>query len=130
MGITYEQAKQLKEAGFPVKYKNWECKECCKPYDDDEVGTQCVNCGWNGVIKTDIVFRSPTLSELIEACPKVSKKNNEEYDGFFALQMSEKGWIAGYTRFHAYEGDSIEQEQKGSTPEEAVAKLWLELNKK
>lgn len=54
----------------------------------------------------------PTLSELIEACG----------DKFDALVSSERsgGWMA--TDGRGLSGD-------GSTPEEAVANLWLELNK-
>lgn len=57
----------------------------------------------------------PTLSELIEACDKL--------DGFGQLGRANKGWNVwklGIRRPVAF----------GETPEEAVAKLWLELNKK
>jgi hypothetical protein len=61
-------------------------------------------------------YQYPTLSELIEACG--SKFILEV--GFTA--SGEKGWIA-------HEG-FWGKEARGSTPEEAVARLWLALNKK
>lgn len=54
----------------------------------------------------------PTLSELIEACGGNAKVLMNKGDG--------TGW--------AYAVDGIGKH--GSTPEEAVANLWLELNKK
>jgi len=60
---------------------------------------------------------TPTLSELIEACSH----------SFFALFEGVGNWVAyvGYM-----ENGSYEKMGKGKTPEEAVANLWLELNKK
>lgn len=57
----------------------------------------------------------PTLSELLEACG----------DGFCKLQKYSDSWWA-------YDKKAKLHPQKciGKTPEEAVAKLWLELNKK
>jgi len=52
------------------------------------------------------------LSSLIEACG----------DGYFTLSSHQSGWQAK----RGLEDKWI----NGSTPEEAVAKLWLELNKK
>lgn len=55
----------------------------------------------------------PTLSELIEAC---------KLDSFFQLTfMSSSGkWSSEFDSYHG----------KGSTPEEAVANLYLALNQK
>ncbi len=68
--------------------------------------------------KDPIWILTPTLSELIEACG----------DGFYSiykrLDEVEKTWIA----------ETLEdyptgwKQTYGATPEEAVAKLWLELN--
>ncbi len=61
----------------------------------------------------DIEVYEPTLSELITACG----------DRFRSLDnYSEEGWFAFAVGEHTKVG--------GSTPEEAVAKLYLELNKK
>lgn len=79
--MTYETAKKLKDAGFPIiEYAD-------KPIQ--EKNYMIVHLKGGGYDKLFI----PTLSELIKACPKSLK--------------------------HPYEG---------STPEEAVANLWLELN--
>jgi hypothetical protein len=55
----------------------------------------------------------PTLSELIEACGS----------DFYELKNLTFGWIANADSDYLKRGD-------GSTPEEAVARLWLALNKK
>ena len=58
----------------------------------------------------------PTLSELIEACG----------DQFISLTKDVTGWFAlGDPR-----NDYSRQETVGLTPEEAVARLWLALNKR
>lgn len=87
--MTYELAKQLKDAGFPHS-KYWQIINGNMWCDDSE---------------------APTLSELIEACG----------DGFGYLEKNFSWWAR----------DSEEQflECRGKTPEEAVAKLWLTLNK-
>ena len=65
-------------------------------------------------------WQSPTLSELIEACNKDGKT-------FSSLNYPEKNiWRAtGYHNKKDIYGDCY-----GPTPEEAVANLWLEINKK
>jgi hypothetical protein len=99
--MNHELAQKLKDARFPFK----DCyNECCEGH--------------------------PTLSELIVAC-----------NGFF-------GNLTHYPKHHAYPcdycGEDGESEHWGSsaltylepivgcgeTPEEAVAKLWLEINNK
>jgi hypothetical protein len=91
--LSYELAKQLKEAGFPnVLLQN----------TPDEIinYNDCPEC-------------IPTLSELIDAC--------REDNGLFvmAIEKSSKGnsttvGISGLS-------------ESGDSPEEAVAKLWLNL---
>lgn len=61
--------------------------------------------------------QSPTLSELIEACGP---------DNEFTLWKQPSGWQA----INGHYGDDATAEGSGSTPEEAVAWLWLALNKK
>ncbi len=56
----------------------------------------------------------PTLSELIEACG----------DSLGDLTRTDSGWMTNCENI----GNNPQTE--GSTPEEAVANLWLELNKK
>ena len=80
--MTYELAKELKDAGFPMPYK-------------DQVGG----------------FR-PTLEELIEACGH-SGNVSLHLDLFGEHCVARKGNHSGV----------------GSTPTEAVARLWIALNK-
>lgn len=89
--MTYELAKELKDAGFPQnmpQMDGWPCK--------------------------------PTLSELIEECGKA----------MYGMYRADVLW-------HATGGKDVDDdrfmitfEEDGSTPEEAVARLWLALNKK
>ena len=96
----YELCKQLKEAGFK----------------------QSGNGGYTRDYSIDSqpLIYIPTLSELIEACgddfTDLCRKENFETN-------SKLVWVSD---FMDYTGRMIE----GSTPEESVAKLWLELNKK
>ncbi len=121
MTIDYNLAKQLKDAGFPSEYKNYECKECGKPCEDSEVGTPC-SCGWNGKVPIDIVFRAPTLEELIEAC-------GETYKGYeFMLSYSIDQWFCNYFNDN-FKKISNFPNGIGKTPTEAVANLYLELHK-
>lgn len=85
--MTYDLAKQLKDAGFPWK------EPSCSPG----------------------IAYIPTLSELIEAC-----------GGSLDLMMRPGANIA--SKLHAEEFELVKA--RGSTPEEAVANLWLVLNKK
>jgi len=90
--MTYELAKQLKDAGFPGG-EDWAMKD-------------------NG----SNLYYIATLSELIEACG----------DDFILLMHSTNlpendAWVV----WKKTGGMTF-----GKTPEEAVAKLWLELNRK
>lgn len=60
----------------------------------------------------------PTLSELIEACG----------ENFSALEVYREDWVEWEAYQRNYGTPNISG--KGSTPEIAVATLWLELNKK
>jgi hypothetical protein len=130
--MRYELAKQLSEAGFPnlgVYYHNfieeplndplkpgWNIKATCekcgevRKYSSGGIHTSDFNNGCS-VVRD---YRKPTLSELIEACG----------DEFTFLEKMDKTWTA-FPPMPNYKNG-----QHGSTPEEAVAKLWLELNKK
>lgn len=104
--MTYELINQLKEAGFPFRH--------AKTSDD--------------ILYTvgEVPLAIPTLSELIEACG----------DGLDSLQKgSWKGsgkWLAYKSYWDDVDNHYEPQEPvgRGNTPEEAVANLWLELNKK
>jgi len=112
--MDYELAKELKDAGFPQsssRYgKYWHNGEVKVWQDLDD---RCEN--YLGVF--DNAYYIPTLSELIEACG----------DGFDTLYRTNGRWYAiGYTRVKRIDIDGIELDC--NSPEEAVARLWLELN--
>ena len=118
--MDYNLAKKLKDAGF---LQTW-------PQDDYmEIHDAIIVSKILEKYKRD-VYR-PNLSELIEACQKSSKK----VQGFSALHSV----VAGYRADGGADCDddcgndecvgSHYFEELGLTPEEAVAKLWLELNK-
>lgn len=61
------------------------------------------------------------LEELIEAC-------GEDFGALYGVG-SDKSWLAESHLY--YDGDGAQiQKGEGATPTEAVARLWLELNKK
>lgn len=103
MSINYELAKELKEAGFKMqKLDDWNMVEC--PFR------------WGHFMHSDgIPYIFPTLSELIEACG----------DNLYALYNHVSSWQA-YSNSDLWDTEISE----GETPEEAVARLWLILNKK
>jgi len=100
--MTYELCKQLKEAGFP--------KHKCPDIGMDEI--VCGMCG-GGI--------NPTLSELIEACGERFWKLEKRLTCWRAMSMMLSDKKDGNDGLIGCEEFS---------PEEAVAKLWLELNKK
>lgn len=106
--IRYELAKELKDAGFPQGGpKEPHCVQC----NELALYTRCYD------HEKEYVFH-PTLSELIEACGETLQS---------LYNCGSAGWEA--IREDDKYGDSKGFE-KGSTPEEAVARLWLALNPK
>lgn len=111
--LTFEIAKQLKDAGFPQSILEgkggwWpEHKKDCKRLGDK--AEMCPDEGCD--CPEDQSVYNPTLSELIEAC-----KGNT-----FHLIVASNG----YCTLLDHEGQMIHQCQ---TPLEAVAKLYLKLN--
>ncbi len=101
--MTYELAKQLKDAGFPQN------PMVTVPgrylYDDSKA-----------LLKPTAVY-APTLSELISAL-------GDNFGGINHYPYESNN------KFRAYSRNGISKELYGQTPEEAVAKLWLALNKK
>lgn len=109
--MTYELAKQIKDAGFPHEHTTHGGNDGFDEYCEDEEFLS----GENICI--------PKLSELIEAC-------GDEDD--FTLHRIGTVWIAEkwYQPLENRPKFLKAGQHKGSTPEEAVANLWLELNKK
>ena len=108
--MNYELAKKLKDAGFPQKYVCY--------------GMAYSDTTHFGLLKADDEWKEnyvliPTLSELIEAC-------EGRYPNMVIVKGS-LGWNAGVGSGIT---DGVAIEDNCSTPEEAVANLWLELNSK
>lgn len=103
--MTYELAKQLKEAGFPQKDIDCEDRWVC-----------CIHSNYftSDGDRNDTPYQ-PTLSELIEACE----------ESIHGILMIDK-FGAGVKRAKCTTPD-IDWIQ-GSSNEEAVAKLWLALH--
>lgn len=126
--MNYELAKQLKDAGFPQRsgFHASNAENC--------------NCKTKGLATSCHLAYIPTLSELIEACRENFESLCRVPDG--QLVNGETGKSIG-VMWRAYPSDTAYYEElKGdcqkeccgdylaSTPEEAVAKLWLALNEK
>lgn len=129
--LSFELCKELKDAGFFQKegdyfYYVQEYSDELDPNTDETTYTKedveliyvdCDHEEYGG--KHEVLCYCPTLSELIDACG----------DGFESLHIYRD--LIGYeddlvwrTNMHELSsGDSF-----GSTPEEAVARLWLTLN--
>lgn len=99
--MDYELAKELKDAGFPM-------------YDDPISRHEVDMLPY--INEDGSRWYAPTLEELIEACEKITY-------GLF-LQHTGNNYIAGIWG----KGNSLSQ--IGKTPSEAVARLFLSINKK
>jgi hypothetical protein len=104
--MKYELAKQLKEAGFPQSRKYG--YETMMPEGFDSHGVKAIDFE---AAKVNV----PTLSELIEACGE-SFRDLSCYHGAPDDQWEARGLT--------------EEQERGSSPEVAVANLWLALNSK
>ena len=118
--MDYELCKKLKEAGFPIN-------------GSGDFLERSIEIDESGIITTNSVY-VPTLSELIEACGDkfewLGLYKAEPYgykdDEFFNRDK----WVCGkWEDSGCSEGSYFIEETFGSTPEEAVANLWLELYK-
>jgi hypothetical protein len=107
--MTYELAKELKDAGFPQITKHgWDICIHDKEYFSD--GEGCCRLKEN-------MAASPTLSELIEACGLGFRNLCLHSDGSWTA----KGAKNAQGKWRLFGGHNAEG---------AVAKLWLALNKK
>ena len=104
--MNYELCEKLKDAGFPkIRFTTFTATG-----SDEVIVTEC-----------------PTLSELIQKCGEKDKEYNEP---FFLNFVSKTRWDAGYGVDRNDGFGFIPIRVSGSTPEEAVAHLYLTLNKK
>lgn len=113
--IKYELVKQLKNAGFQQEGYGKLLEDPNAPYPSSPTKD---GGSWKEAHDKymDGLSYSPTLSELIEAC-------GDKFDGIIRFY---EGWVAGCNFGYEWFDDT---QANGSTPEEAVAKLWLELIK-
>jgi len=121
MSITYELALKLKEAGFP-QYGDGN-------YHDSPSYIKKLEYAINNktmlsrISPDDDMIYLPTLSELIEEC-------GDRFDELIRLKHKEDTY-----KYSAYSYPCEEcgyeglYTGRGSTPEEAVAQLYLELNR-
>lgn len=121
--MDYELAKELKDAGFPQGRVDIVGNHRIFPNSD--------HLGYGQ--KVDDVCYLPTLSELIEACEPA--KADEFWVGthidVWEAILNYHGYFDYPTKFKDDEGfASVELKEEGATPDVAVAKLWLALNKK
>lgn len=127
--MNYELAKKLYDAGFPG-IRTWTTHNYVGDFQTQIDCTQCGDSvklqggtlitGYNmDCPKGEAKYSIPTLSELIKACG----------DRFNSLSKQSK-WTSEDMEWIACEGSGNSKSGIGSTPEEAVAYLYLELNKK
>lgn len=125
--MKYELAKQLKENGFSQEGDETYIVDGALSMGGTFKKTE------NGMVLVGDYSSSvycPTLSELIEACG--DKELSMSCKTLFSLTqeigLTDTGWKVWWYAYKNIGGERVGF--NGSTPEEAVANLWLELNKK
>jgi len=97
-------AKELKDAGFPQNGS-------CDMHSDINDSTLVER------------FVHPTLSELIDACPKQMGSAT----CVLGSANQSQAWVACYFDFRTNRGAELNETEQ--TPDEAVARLWLALHR-
>lgn len=117
--MDYTLAKELKVARFPyskrVERGELTCQHLGKKQEDHVFTIDC-----------DLQF-IPTLSELIRALSNIQEKNDVLHPfelSYIVDHENGNEWFSGYGVAVNYPFGEV-----GKTPEEAVARLWLALNK-
>jgi len=113
--LSYETAKELKDAGFPQDKTQWIL------YTIDVISAKASNEDYYALRETDLgnievseVLASPTLSELLEEC-------GEGFESLVKVKAKDGyTWVARGYNYGEFE----------IIPPEAVANLWLAQNKK
>lgn len=114
MILSYKLAKKLKDAGFPQKDNMHKMHQLfCAEEKTTIEGARDMPMSVSPF--GEEVVCVPTLSELIDACGDI-------FCGVHKLATG--GWIA-----FIMEDSTRQVDGEGSTPEEAVANLFLELHK-
>jgi len=119
--ISYELAKELKEAGFPQKFSGGHYyAEKYTTFKEAQVAHYFFEERLRATPESELAVSKlisiPNLSELIETIG----------DDFVSLFKEAQCWTADVDKIDGWR----EIEARGQTPEEAVAKLWIALNKK
>ena len=113
--MNYKLALKLKEVGF----------KCQHDVDADCVYGGCrIPDDWDSDTPSEIVH-SPTLEELIEAC------GNQIASIRIGTKRTDEREVT--TWWYAYSATDLDAKGvtvDGATPTEAVANLWIEINKK
>lgn len=113
--MNYELSKQLKEAGYPqhktsYSYRNHHIRGVEVAHEDSATG--------------EFLCDLPELSELIEAC-------GEDFVALVRWNYNNISYVASNCeRDTPMVEKGLDINGEGSTPEIAVAHLWLALNKK
>lgn len=126
--MNYELAKKLKDAGFEQK-DGFSFGIHLNPFSGKEESIEKCD-SKNTTIDYDSWVYIPTLEELIEAC-------GEDFDSldYYPKNKTEHKWVA----FSSIDEKTCEKcgsplgnykQAPGKNSSEAVAKLWLKLNKK
>jgi hypothetical protein len=106
--VSFELAKRLKAAGFPQRFTGGSA------FNEQGLAIRLVGEGQGMAKHTGVSI--PTLNELIKAC-------GEKFGGL-------ENFLEGTTnRFRAYTQFPDTLSGYADTPEEAVARLWLLLNR-
>ena len=114
--MNYKLAKQLREAGTDQHFDTKKGRRYWMYDKSDDDYVQIVHDGnIDNALDDEQLFYTPSLSELIDACG----------DEFYSLIKNEKIWIVKGKEDLSGFRDVFNDK----TPEEAVAKLYLKLNK-
>lgn len=116
--MEYELAKELKDAGFPQHSHLTSAPNGGCPHWMDKKYHKFPN----ELPDCDCFVAIPTLSELIEACGERCTYLWRTVEGWATGEAQKRGDHAMF--------DANFCRAEGKTPEEAVARLWLGLNRK
>lgn len=107
--MNYELAKELKDAGFSQEDRHWY-------YSLDTIPETlwCYNVLEPIILPDTKLVAAPTIEELIEECGIPFRELKRHTHGWSSSSARQAGGI----------------QRKGRNPTEAVARLWLALNKK
>ena len=131
--MNYEQAKKLKDAGFPTTSVGIGDRIWINENNKNIVVSKGeLELAYKKIVEEKTWYRIPTLSELIEACGDefdslelMGGKDNQNNKIWDKEKATQGQWRVTNNTF----GKGLTF-CWGHTPEEAVANLWITLNKK